>query len=172
MLHIFLACSCIMSSELYYDVLCTYLHGWIWLFKLKLHIELFHPRCSTRLQKKFANPKCNNNLLCDTLFNTVSDMCGNLCHCYLIYYHMEIYQCIIILSTRRAEEVISGVNLFIPWSLSDMQLNEAWYQQCLHKIQHSMTATHTNYFRHIRDRFCSLYSMHVHLHVKGRHTHF
>ena len=46
-LHIFLACCYFMSSEtllceMCYNVLCTYLHGWIWMFKLKLYIGLFH----------------------------------------------------------------------------------------------------------------------------------
>ena len=43
----FLACCYFMSSEtllceMCYDVLCSYFHGWIWMFKLKLYIDLFY----------------------------------------------------------------------------------------------------------------------------------
>ena len=171
MLHIFLACSCIMSSELYYDALCTYLHGWIWLFKLKLHIELFHPNVQL-VYKKIFKSKMQLQFIMRYIiqysvwyvWKPISLLFDILSHGNLPMHNNSQH-----LKGRRS---ISGVNLSIPWSLSDMQLNEAWYQQCLHKIHHSMTATQTNYFRHIRDRFCNLFSMHVHLHVKGRHTHF
>ena len=52
----------ILFCEMCYDVLCTYLHGWIWMFKLKPYIDLFLGQCntcSTRLQSHSRFMTCS-----------------------------------------------------------------------------------------------------------------